>query len=154
MSRIRRQAIAVGVFLIVVTFFFLTFRMAVVHGDSMLPTFRDGQIVLVSKLNGSLSRGDVVLVDMGSEVLIKRIAYLPGEIIEEPESYAFEEVWFKFERPDSVPNDSRLRLKVPAGHYVILGDNAAVSDDSRKFGPIPARKVLGKVVNAPPPPQP
>jgi len=154
MSRARRQAIAVGIFLVVVIIFFMTFRMAVVHGDSMLPTFRDGQLVLVSKLNGSFGRGDVVLVDMGSEVIIKRIAYLPGEIIEEPSAFRYAEVWFKFERPSPSADYRDRRLKVPAGHYVVLGDNAAVSDDSRKFGPIPKERILGRVVNAPPPPEP
>lgn len=159
MSRKRRQVIAVVVFLIVVLFFTLSFRMAVVHGDSMLPTFRDGQIVLVNRLRalgGPLQKGDVVVLEKDNDVLIKRIAFLPGETLLARDAYRYSErarTWF--ERPQKPLEKGffrRFELKVPAGQYVVLGDNPAVSDDSRAFGPIPAEKIIGRVVNAPPKP--
>jgi signal peptidase I len=153
--RTKRQVIAVVLFLVVVVFFTTTFRMAVVRGDSMLPTYRDGQVVLVNRwhaLNGPLRQGDVVLIQKGDEVLIKRIAYLPGQTIEPPASFAFRRVWeyFEVERQPDVQDPRRgVRLKVPPKYAVVLGDNPSVSEDSRLFGPVALNDILGRVVGAP-----
>lgn len=151
----RRQFIAFSFFLLVAGFFATTFRLAVVHGQSMLPTYHDGQVVLVNKLKsigGPLRRGDVVLVEKRPDVLIKRIAYLPGDIIGPKESFRYRRAWEYFDviRLPTPPGMFPIReLKVPPGYYVVLGDNRAVSDDSRSFGPVPASDILGRVVNAP-----
>ena len=46
----------------------------------------------------------------------------------------------------------RPRLFVPKDYLVVLGDNIRNSEDSRVFGPVPIRDVLGVVVNSPRPP--
>jgi signal peptidase I len=152
--RNKRQVAAVVVFAVAALFFVVTFRLAVVRGESMMPTYRDGQLLLVNRLygiNGPLRRGDVVLVQTATDVLIKRIAYLPGDTISMPEAFAFRRVrdYFEIERPQGGP-DLRPRLRVPAGYIVVLGDNRRVSEDSRAFGPVPFKDVLGRIVNAPP----
>jgi signal peptidase I len=35
---------------------------------------------------------------------------------------------------------------VPAGQYLLLGDNRVDSEDSRCFGPVPRRQIVGRVV--------
>lgn len=121
----------------------------------MLPTYRDGQMVIVNRLfaiTGPLRRGDVVLVRTANDILIKRIAYLPGDVILPPDSIAFRHVTEYFEadrRPGDPEYMAQARLKVPAGFVVVLGDNRAVSEDSRMFGPIAVGDILGRVVNAP-----
>src|SRR5437899_628157 len=86
MTRSRRQLVVLAVFISAVIFFLFSFRVAVVHGDSMLPTFKNGQMVLVNRLSSSgLKRGDVVLVHHGNDILIKRVARLPGETLSERE---------------------------------------------------------------------
>jgi signal peptidase I len=157
-SHARRQIIAVSVFLVVVLFFTTTFRLAVVKGDSMLPTFRDGQIVLVSRLlafNGPLKKGDVVLVRRGREVLIKRVAFLSGEALSTRDSIRFMPIHEKFDRLPAPPDAGlyeRQRIRVPKDDVVVLGDNPLVSDDSRQFGPVPLSDVEGRVLSAPPAP--
>ncbi len=37
-------------------------------------------------------------------------------------------------------------ITIPADHYFVMGDNSGVSDDSRFWGPVPSRAILGKVV--------
>jgi signal peptidase I len=38
-------------------------------------------------------------------------------------------------------------IRVPPGHYYVLGDNRQGSDDSRFWGPVPASSILGVVVS-------
>jgi signal peptidase I len=119
-----RQAIALFVFLIVAILYNSFFTLSVVRGKSMEPTFRDGQVVLVGKgglLFGPLKRGDVVVFTRNGQLLVKRVVALPYE---------------------TAPDGTR----VPANHIYVVGDNLEVSDDSRTFGPIPLRSVIGKVL--------
>jgi signal peptidase I len=47
---------------------------------------------------------------------------------------------------DQTRCDFPKAVRVPAGQYYLLGDNRAVSDDSRFWGPVPAGWILGTVV--------
>lgn len=155
-SHARRNLFAVAVFLVAVLLFTSAFRLAVVRGDSMLPTYQDGQMVLVNKIravNGPLHRGDVVLVEHGNDVLIKRVVFLPGDEVPPRDSWMFRRVmeFFDIAKPD-MQGPPFPRLKVPSGFLVVLGDNRSVSEDSRAFGPVKENEVIGRVVNAPPKP--
>ncbi|HZO89850.1 MAG TPA: signal peptidase I [Chthonomonadaceae bacterium] len=157
----RRQAIFVAVFLIVVVMFVLTFRLGVVHGQSMAPTYQDGQVVLVRRRNlwsGPLHHDDVVLVRKDRDVLIKRIYLLPGEELTNPAivraTFVNNVADYYEQQITDTPRGPITRLFVPEGFIVVLGDNRRVSDDSRQFGPVPIRNVLGVVVGSPPPPTP
>lgn len=144
----RRQVLLASTGVILLLFFLIEFRLVVVHGESMLPTYRDGQTVLVNQLSifgRRWKRGDVVLVRANKEVLIKRIYRLPGETLTKVESVKFQGVKEFFEPT----KDKNAPFKVPVGYVVVLGDNASVSDDSRAFGPVKLSDVLGAVINAP-----
>lgn len=157
---VRRQLVLVAIFLGLVVYFVTTFRMGVVRGDSMEPTYHNGQVVLVRRINAlktPLHHNDVVLVRKDRDVIIKRVYRLPGEEI--PHGFPFVRE-FTFEHlladyyeqlPGETP-ESRPRLFVPKDYLVILGDNARISEDSRFFGPVPLRDVLGVVVRSQPPP--
>lgn len=149
----RRQWYVLFGFCVFALLVFLNFRLTVVRGDSMDPTYRDGQIVLALRLYrllGGLKKGDVVIVRVDSDILIKRVAYLPGETLSPRASLRFLSVRDYFDRPDN-PQTS-YQVKVPQGSIVVLGDNRQVSEDSRAFGPVRLSDVLGRVVNAPPAP--
>jgi signal peptidase I len=119
-------------------FFNLNFKTVVVNGDSMQPTLRPGQRVLVSKaywLIGQIRRKDIVVVqdDKPDGYFIKRVYRLPGEVVDYP----------------NIPSTHTLAsgdYVVPDGYVYVLGDNRAASEDSRTFGPIPYSKIIGKVV--------
>src|SRR5947207_4638782 len=70
MPRKRRHLIFAVSFVVLLVFLLTEFRLAVVHGDSMLPTYQNGQMVLVNRLASSgnkLKHGDVVLVRSNNE---------------------------------------------------------------------------------------
>lgn len=88
-----------------------------VTGESMLPHLPPGQEVL------SLApRHDGRPPQIGDVVVIRH----PGQ----PETLIVK----------------RIAHMLPDGDYVLLGDNPAASTDSRNFGPVPADKILGRVV--------
>lgn len=148
MRRKRRQVLLAAAGVILLLFLLTEFRLVVVHGDSMLPTYRNGQTVLVNQLSifgRRWKRGDVVLVRANNEVLIKRIYRLSGETMTIAESARFLGVKEFFEPT----KDKNAPFKVPDGYVVVLGDNTAVSDDSRAFGPVKMSDVLGAVINGP-----
>lgn len=157
----RRQTLLICVFLILVVIFMTAFRMGVVRGESMSPTFSDGQVVLVRRmptLGRRLHRGDVVLVNNDHDVIIKRIFRLPGEEID----HSFPDVLRATELRDltdyyeqktvNSPTGPRTHYYVPDGYLVVVGDNTSNSEDSRVFGPVSIKDVLGVVVRSPPAP--
>lgn len=162
MSRSARRQIAfVIVFLVVVLAFVTMFRMAVVRGVSMEPTYANGQLVLVRRRNrfsAPLHHNDVVVVRQNRDIIIKRVYRLENEEMTDTYPYKAREIrrnlmdYYEQNPAVSAPGSPPPRLFVPSGYIVVLGDNMRVSEDSRAFGPIPLRDVLGVVVNSLPPP--
>lgn len=129
----------------------LLFSVCVVSGGSMRPTLAPGERVLVYRLASEFTRGDLVVLknpDAPEDLLVKRVLGLPREqvaaragrlivgdyLVEEPYVLAGTSVG------DLAPS------RVPEDHYFVLGDNRAESVDSRAFGAVDRRLVVGKVV--------
>ena len=127
------------------------FQIAVVSGDSMAPTFHDGQVVLALHsrwVRSGPGRGAVALVRRGDDILVKRVAYLPGDDIapSETEGFAHVRLFFEKARAPASVLATRERLRVPRGQVVVLGDNRTASGDSREFGTVPVRDIVGYVL--------
>ncbi len=126
-----------------------------VDGDSMNPTLKDGDIMLLNeigyRLNG-VERFDIVVIDTPTDVIIKRVIGLPGDRIEYKDNTLYvndKEVEEPFEH--DVTNDFSLRElfnidNVPKDQYFVLGDNRGNSKDSRSIGFIEPNKIRGKVI--------
>ncbi|GLZ81976.1 S26 family signal peptidase [Actinorhabdospora filicis] len=103
-----------------------------VHGPSMEPALADGDRLLVRRAGLDRVRGgDIVVLaspQRGSTWFVKRAVAVPG---------------------DPVPEALREIAggeTVPPGRFLILGDNPAVSADSRRFGYQRADGLLGVMV--------
>ena len=125
----------------------------VVRGDSMAPALRDGDIVYaVPRRLGRrpLRRGDIVVARnpmRTPDIIIKRIAGLPGDWIEcgadgtvsvIAESDA--DIMSGMDSPAP-----RISWVCDADEIFLIGDNRAKSVDSRKYGPLPAGAIIGRV---------
>jgi signal peptidase I len=83
------------------------------------------------------------------EVFIKRIVVLPGERWRETNGFIYvngkklDEPYVKPDTRDRQPIDES---KVPKGQYIVLGDNRSSSCDSRQWGPVPRKSLIGPVI--------
>jgi len=166
--------IALGVFgflgMLGMRLFVLHFRMPT---NSMAPTICGGDHLLVNKLAGRPRRGDVVVfrtdevvnITAGArgKIYIKRVVGLPGEQISfEPprvlinghpltEPPILEKIqsaqdgFGGYVSPAIGPPPTNCHTLGP-DEYFMLGDNSAHSYDSRYWGPIKRRAIIGRAV--------
>ena len=107
---------------------FLLFRIVLFLGyvpsASMEPTIHTGSFIIGKRLYGELQQGDVVIFEKDGKCLVKRISATPGDIV-------YLDDWTNTVSVNvELPNATRI-LEVPCDCYFMLGDNAAVSVDSR-----------------------
>ena len=122
-----------------------------VRGESMAPTLRDGQWVVVSRrayARRPPSRFDVVrFADprRPGSWSIKRIVGLPLEHVELRRGELVVN-GLTIDEPHAVPGETSEHSWAPgANEYVVLGDNRARSTDSRRYGPIFFTSITGSV---------
>lgn len=151
------------------------FHFASVQGDSMLPTLQDGNQLLVNALDMDPECGDIVIIDAEyaglfrqsdgkpyvtrglHKVIVKRVVavagqtldidfdrgvvYLDGDVLNEP----------YINTPTGAPAVNaafRYPITIPKGYVFVMGDNRAVSMDSRygDVGLVPVSQIEGKVI--------
>jgi signal peptidase I len=102
-------------------------------------------------------RGEIVVFDVpdlaearcgAGGVFVKRIIGLPGELWEERHGYVYingkrlDEPYIKPDRRDFMNHHP---VKIDPDNYFMMGDNRASSCDSRVWGTVPRRNIIGKV---------
>ena len=123
-----------------------------VHGQSMYPTFKGGEYVLVFRLAyrlGHPQRGDIVVFHpdtMSREDYIKRIIGLPGDTVRVRQGVVYVNGVPLDEPYIYEPPRYQGEWKVPPGYIFVLGDNRNNSRDSHTMGPVPLANVIGRAV--------
>lgn len=155
------EELIIALVLIAVVFTFVC-RVVTVSGTSMVPNFNNGDRVLVVNDFTGVKQGDVVvIVNVLDEPIIKRVIATAGQTVDfdyETKSVlvdgqTVDETQFGLENGITDKPFSSFELlefpqTVPEGCVFVLGDNRAVSEDSRyqDVGMIDQRNILGKAV--------
>lgn len=140
--------------IVILTIHSLLATVSIVDGPSMLPTYSSGDAVLVDRRDWQqYAQGDVVVLrypgDPDGRQYIKRIVAVPGDEVSVANGHVIVN-----QRPlteSYLPRGLITQPDVPGrvldeDEYYTLGDNRPVSNDSRFFGPVQRRFIVGRVV--------
>ncbi len=130
----------------------------VVHGSSMEPNFYPKDYLIVDELSYRFrdpQRFEVVVFkapNNSGQYYIKRIIGLPNErvIIKNGEVFVVDQKGkqIKLEEkflPENVKTLGDIDLTLKENQYFLLGDNRVASYDSRNWGPIDKKAIVGRV---------
>ena len=136
---------------------YFLFQPFIVKGESMIPNFQQGDYLIIDEISyrfSSPQRGDVVVFKYPKDTaqkFIKRIIGLPGETVEVKDgkvtiyknnnSQVLDEKYL----PNPSGTIGTLKLALGADEYFVLGDNREFSYDSRAWGSVPFKNIIGKV---------
>lgn len=144
------ETILPAVLIAVLINFFLA-QATQVHGQSMEPNLHSNQRLVVEKVSYRFHgprRGDVVVLkspQQSSELLIKRVIGLPGETVEIRQGRVCingQELDEQYLEKSTGGNWGPTI--VPPLHVFVLGDNRSFSNDSRAFGVVPIKNIVGR----------
>lgn len=144
--------------LIVIPIRYFIFQPFFVQGISMEPNFHNGDYLIIDEITYRFrepQRGEVIVFrypQNPSQRYIKRIIGLPGETIEIRES----EVVISEDGEHSVLDEvayleqdirtsGNIRISLSEKEYFVLGDNREFSSDSRRWGVLPRKYIVGRV---------
>jgi len=145
--------------LIVIPIRYFIFQPFFVRGQSMEPNFENGDYLIVDEISYRFRdplRGEVVIFKYPndpSQRYIKRIIGLPEETIEIGDGKVViynNEGGQVLEESDylssSVFTAGSLKVVLGEDEYFVLGDNRAVSADSRRWGTLPGENIIGRAL--------
>jgi signal peptidase I len=157
--------IAIVALIIVVPIRYFIFQPFIVSGASMSPNFSSGDYLIVDELSYRFSapqRDNVIVFDASfikdangnynyaGQRFIKRVIGLPGEtvditngqveIIKDGETVTLDEKYL----PDSLKTIGDVNVTLKPDQYFVLGDNRTYSYDSRYWGVVQQKYIIGK----------
>ncbi|MBT7552935.1 signal peptidase I [bacterium] len=124
-----------------------------VEGASMEPNFYDKEYLIIDEISYRFNepvRGDVVVFRNPRDTrqyYIKRMIGLPGENVEIKSGVVFVdgEELTETEYIEDLSSKSLAPMDLGEDEYFVLGDNRMVSQDSRSFGKLDEKYIIGKV---------
>ena len=128
------------------------FGIFIVQGDSMRPSYRDGDLVFMIRVlpKGVTYDNVVILEDAEGKEVIKRIVGLPGDTITLYDNGQIVRNQIAVPEQDIIysaaASGTWQTYTVPENAYFYLGDNRPVSKDSRQNGCADKAQIKGKVL--------
>ncbi len=147
---------------IVVPIRLFLFQPFVVSGASMDPSFHDADYLIIDELSYKLkepARQEVIVFKYPlnpSYKYIKRIIGLPGEKVEIKEGEIYitkdgqttklEEPYLSEKTLKEWNRNVNFSIELGEDEYFVMGDNRNFSSDSRIWGPVPRKNIIGRVI--------
>lgn len=120
-----------------------------VAGNSMNPTYYNGDVLIVWKIDREPKEYDVVIAKIDGMEVVKRVVARPGDYV----FYDGNMVYINGELPEenlcfatSSFGNLEYSFVVPDGKYLLLGDNRDNSTDSREYGLVSQEDIEGIVI--------
>jgi signal peptidase I len=162
---------AIAYALVIVFVFNLFFGITTVYNTSMVPTLVEGNMLFISKISG-IERGDIITFETEIKLtaadieslspikqifvsensqknLIKRVIGIPGDkvVIDHGEVYV-NDIKSDESYINTVTNGTVNIQSVPDEQYFVMGDNRAVSLDSRNeiIGLVDEDRIIGEAM--------
>lgn len=130
----------------------------IVSGSSMFPTFLDKDYLIVDEISytlGEPKRNDVVIFRYPNDTkkfFVKRIIGLPNETVEikgsvvtiknteYPDGFILDEPYVKN------TSENTTHFELANDEYFVMGDNRNASYDSRAWGAVPKKLLVGRAL--------
>lgn len=151
--------IIVSVLFVFFTVWILFFQVVEVDGTSMHPTLKDGERIVVSTFGYTPQQGDIVVIGATHEdgvCLVKRVIATENQVVTVDyensrvlvDGAVLEEDYISQTMSEPHRDEITYPYTVPEGCVFVMGDNRAVSKDSRstEIGSINVDFVVGKAV--------
>lgn len=128
----------------------------IIEGSSMEPSFKNGDYIIIDKISYLFKkpkRGEIIIFKMPSKkIFIKRTIGLPSETIQIKNGDIFvysknKDQWIKLAEKYILPNTKNfpeMKIVLNDNEYFVLGDNREESADSRSFGAVSSKNIVGR----------
>lgn len=165
MKVIREFLITIVIAIIIFLALQVSIKSFEVFNVSMLPTYREGDLIIVNKLayafgNTPSRQDEIVFYAPGNGIkpafdlfftqhpscFIKRVIGLPGDTVEiRNKQVLVNGAALREPYLNDAPNYYMPARQIPAGQYFVLGDNRNHSNDSHTGWLVPAGDIIGDV---------
>ncbi len=140
------EIVLIGIIVFIVSNYF--FQICFVKGNSMMPTLKNGQVLISKKYNLQIKNNDIIVIKKNNKTIIKRVIGIPNDEIAILEGY----IYLNGNKFDDIYTENSgiltHEIKLKDDEYFVLGDNRNASIDSRfdEIGIINKKEIIAKII--------